>query len=252
MIRADGSYIVTGGLGGIGMVVAEWLVDRGAARVVLNGRSAPGEEQLEILARLEERAEIAVVTGDIASTGVAEQLVAAAEATGLALRGIVHGAAVLDDSLLGAMSKESLDRVWAPKAEGALRLHHASAAAELDWWIVFSSMASLLGSPGQAAYACASAWVDALVSWRAAKGLPAAAINWGPWSEVGLAQSLTGTVLDPISPPEGIEALDALLASGRRRHRRGAAACRSGHRGVPGDPRTGVLRATGRGIRLRR
>ncbi len=216
VIRADGSYIVTGGLGGIGMVVAEWMVDRGAARVVLNGRSAPGEEQREILARLEERAEIAVVTGDIASTGVAEQVVAAAEATGLALRGIVHGAAVLDDSLLGAMSKESLDRVWAPKAEGALRLHHASAAAELDWWMVFSSMASLLGSPGQAAYACASAWVDALVSWRAAKGLPAAAINWGPWSEVGLAQALTGSVLDPISPPEGIEALEALLASGRR------------------------------------
>jgi phthiocerol/phenolphthiocerol synthesis type-I polyketide synthase D len=115
------------------------------------------------------------------------------------------------------MSKESLDRVWAPKAEGALRLHHASAAAELDWWIVFSSMAALLGSPGQAAYACASAWVDALVSWRAAKGLPAAAINWGPWSEVGLAQALTGSVLDPISPPEGIEALEALLASGRGR-----------------------------------
>jgi phthiocerol/phenolphthiocerol synthesis type-I polyketide synthase D len=217
VIRADGSYIVTGGLGGIGMVVAEWLVDRGAARVVLNGRSAPGEEQREILTRLEERAEIAVVTGDIASAGVAEQVVAAAEATGLTLRGIVHGAAVLDDSLLQAMSKESLDRVWAPKAEGALRLHHAGAAAELDWWIVFSSMAALLGSPGQAAYACASAWVDALVSWRAAKGLPAAAINWGPWSEVGLAQALTGSVLDPISPPEGIEALEALLASGRGR-----------------------------------
>jgi phthiocerol/phenolphthiocerol synthesis type-I polyketide synthase D len=215
VIRADGSYIVTGGLGGIGMVVAEWLVDRGAARVVLNGRSAPGKEQREILTRLEERAEIAVVTGDIASAGVAEQVVAAAEATGLTLRGIVHGAAVLDDSLLGAMSKESLDRVWAPKAEGALRLHHASAAAEPDWWIVFSSMASLLGSPGQAAYACASAWVDALVSWRVAKGLPAAAINWGPWSEVGLAHALTGSVLDPISPPEGIEALEALLASGR-------------------------------------
>src|SRR6185437_694392 len=79
----------------------------------------------------------------------------------------------------------------------------------------FSSVASLLGSPGQGAYACASAWLDALVAWRRAAGLPAAAINWGPWSEVGVAQALVGSVLDTITPAEGIEALDALLTAGR-------------------------------------
>ena len=76
-------------------------------------------------------------------------------------------------------------------------------------------MASLLGSPGQAAYASASAWLDALVAWRSASGLPAAAINWGPWSEVGVARSLVGSVLDPITPAEGIEALESLLATDR-------------------------------------
>jgi phthiocerol/phenolphthiocerol synthesis type-I polyketide synthase D len=142
-------------------------------------------------------------------------LVAAAEETGRQLRGIVHGAAVINDGLLIAMSKESLERVWAPKAVGAVRLHEACATRKLDWWAGFSSVASLLGSPGQGAYAAASAWLDGLMTWRASSGLPATGINWGPWSEVGVAQSLTGSVLDPITPTEGIEALATLLGTDR-------------------------------------
>jgi phthiocerol/phenolphthiocerol synthesis type-I polyketide synthase D len=79
----------------------------------------------------------------------------------------------------------------------------------------FSSAASLLGSPGQAAYAAASAWLDAMVAARAASGLPASTINWGPWSEVGVAQTLAASALDPITPEEGLEALGALLGSNR-------------------------------------
>ncbi len=90
IVRPDGSYIVTGGLGGIGMVVARWLVDRGAGRVVLNGRSRPSEEQRQWLADLESRAEIVVVTGDVSTEGVAQRLVTAAEETGLPLRGVLH------------------------------------------------------------------------------------------------------------------------------------------------------------------
>ena len=215
VIRPGAAYIITGGLGGLGMVVARWLVDGGAGRVVLNGRREPTDEQRDVLADLEDKADIAVVTGDIALPGVADRLVAAAEETGRELRGIVHGAAVIDDSLLVAMNRESLQRVWAPKVSGALRLHEASASRDLDWWVGFSSVASLLGSPGQAAYACASAWLDALVAWRSASGLPATVINWGPWSDVGVARSLAGSVLDPITPAEGIEALESLLATDR-------------------------------------
>jgi phthiocerol/phenolphthiocerol synthesis type-I polyketide synthase D len=215
VVRPGAAYIVTGGLGGLGMVVARWLVDSGAGRVVLNGRGEPTDEQRDVLADLEERADIAVVTGDIALPGVAERLVAAAEETGRELRGIVHGAAVIDDSLLLAMNRESLQRVWAPKASGALRLHEASASRHLDWWVGFSSVASLLGSPGQGAYACASAWLDAFVAWRRASGMPASTINWGPWSDVGVARWMTGSVLDPITPAEGIEALESLLGTDR-------------------------------------
>jgi phthiocerol/phenolphthiocerol synthesis type-I polyketide synthase D len=215
VVRDGAAYIVTGGLGGLGLVVARWLVDSGAGRVVLNGRSEPSDDQCTVLAELAGRAEISIVTGDIAEPGTAERLVATAEETARELRGVIHGAAVIDDSPLVAMSKESLERVWAPKAAGASRLHEASRTRNLDWWVGFSSAASLLGSPGQAAYASASAWLDALVRWRRATGLPATTINWGPWSEVGAGRSLADGVLDPITPAEGIEALEFLLATDR-------------------------------------
>ncbi len=213
VVRRDGSYILTGGLGGIGLAMARWLVDRGAGRVILNGRSQPSEEAQAVLAELEQRAQIVVVPGDIAAAGVAEKLVSAAEETGLALRGVMHSAVVLDDQIVAGLSKESLERVWAPKAIGALRLHTATAGRDLDWWVGFSSTSSLLGAPGQGAYAAASAWLDGLVDWRRASGLPATTINWGQWSDIGVARSLTFSALDPISPAEGIEALEAILAT---------------------------------------
>jgi phthiocerol/phenolphthiocerol synthesis type-I polyketide synthase D len=213
IVRSDGAYVVTGGLGGIGLVVARWLVDKGAGRIVLNGRSDPSDEQRKVIAELQERAQIAVVHGDISASGVAEQLVTAAEGTGLVLRGVVHSAAVIEDQIVAALSRESLDRVWVPKAAGALRLHIATASRQLDWWVGFSSTSSLLGSPGQAAYAAASAWLDALVASRRASGLPATTINWGQWSDIGVARSLTFSALDPIAPAEGIEALESVLAS---------------------------------------
>ncbi|WAJ46842.1 type I polyketide synthase [Mycobacterium sp. Aquia_216] len=213
VVRSGASYLITGGLGGLGLVFARWLADSGAGRIVLNGRSEPSDEQRTVLAELERKTEIAVVLGDLASDGVAEELVAAAGASTLC--GILHAAAVLDDSLVFSMTKDSLQRVWAPKVIGALRMHEASAGCELDWWLGFSSTSSLLGGPGQASYACASAWLDALVDWRRASGLPAAVVNWGPWAEVGLARALTGGPLDPITPAEGVAALEPLLATGR-------------------------------------
>jgi phthiocerol/phenolphthiocerol synthesis type-I polyketide synthase D len=211
VVRADGSYILTGGLGGLGMVVARWLVQSGAGRLVLNGRTDPSEAQRRELDELAVGAEIAFLRGDISSPDVAEQLVAAAEETGLPLRGVMHSAGVLDEGLVAALSPEGLERVWAAKAAGGLRLHVATATTQLDWWVGFSSMAALLGLPGQVAYATANAWLDGLVAWRRASGLPATAINWGQWSDVGIGRSLTLSVLDPITPGEGIEALESLL-----------------------------------------
>ncbi|WP_349268775.1 phthiocerol/phenolphthiocerol synthesis polyketide synthase type I PpsD [Mycolicibacterium parafortuitum] len=213
-VRGDGSYIVTGALGGVGLAVVRWLVDNGAGRLVLNGRSGPSEAAQAVLDELSARAEISVVTGDIATPGTAARLVSAAEETGKPLRGVLHSAAVLDDELVVGLTRESMDKIWAPKAAGAWRLHEATGDKALDWWVGFSSVASLLGSPGQAAYACANAWLDALVAWRRAAGLPATTVNWGQWAEVGLASSLKFSVLDPITPDEGVEALGGVLAAG--------------------------------------
>lgn len=210
-VRPDGAYVLTGGLGGIGLVVARWLIDHGAARIVLNSRSQPSDEQRAVLSELEQRAQIAVVSGDLAAPGVAESLVAAAEQTGYALRGVIHGAAVIDDQIVVGIDKDTLSRVWAPKAAAALRLHVATLGKDLDWWVGFSSTSSLLGAPGQAAYAAASAWLDGLVAWRRSAGLPAITINWGQWSGVGVAQELKFSALDPINPDEGMEALEAIL-----------------------------------------
>jgi phthiocerol/phenolphthiocerol synthesis type-I polyketide synthase A len=209
--RADGSYVVTGALGGIGMVVVRWLVDCGAGRVVLNGRSAPSEEHLRRLAELEARAEIVVVRGDIAEAGVAQGLVAAAEGTGKPLRGVVHAAGVIDPHLVKGLNLAELERIWAPKAEGALQLHQATVDRDLDWWVGFSSVSSMLGAPGQAAYACANGWLDGLVAWRRAHGLPAMAINWGQWADVGMGRALSLSLLDPMPADEGTEALASLV-----------------------------------------
>ena len=211
VVRADGSYIITGGLGGLGTVVTRWLVERGAGRIVLNGRSEPSDAQREYMAGLGEGTEVVFVAGDIADAGVAERLVAAAEETGRPLRGLVHGAGVTGDGLVTALTRDGLERVWAPKVAGALRLNAATADREMDWWVGFSSMATLLGLPGQLAYATGNAWLDALMTWRRASGRPATAINWGQWSAVGMSSKLTYSVLDPITPDEGIEALQTLV-----------------------------------------
>jgi phthiocerol/phenolphthiocerol synthesis type-I polyketide synthase D len=137
--------------------------------------------------------------------------VAAAEETGKPLRGLVHGAGVTGDGLVSALTREGLQRVWTPKVAGALRLNAATATKEMDWWVGFSSMATMLGLPGQLAYATGNAWLDALMTWRRASGRPATAINWGQWSAVGMSSKLTYSVLDPITPDEGIEALQTLV-----------------------------------------
>ncbi|GAA1285733.1 SDR family NAD(P)-dependent oxidoreductase [Saccharothrix xinjiangensis] len=209
-VVAGGAYVVTGGLGGLGRVVARWLLDRGAARVVLNGRREPAAGVLEGLG-----GDVVVVTGDVAEPGVAEDLVAAAVAGGLPLRGVVHAAGVLADAPADRVSPEDVRRVLRPKVDGALRLHEATTGHRLDWFVLFSSAAALLGSPGQLAYAAANAWLDGFARWRRAGGLPATSIGFGAWSRVGLARDTDNPLLRPISPAEGVAAVEALVRSGR-------------------------------------
>ncbi|MBD0688818.1 type I polyketide synthase [Streptomyces sp. CBMA123] len=217
-VRADGAYVVTGGLRGVGLATALWLAGRGAAHLVLNGRTSPSAETERILAGLcEQGTRVSVVLGDIAQPGVAEQLVAEATAGGGTLRGVVHAAMVLDDAAVSNITDDQLERVWHPKVTGAWRLHEATTGLPLDWFVLYSSMASLLGNPGQGAYSAANAWLDAFATWRTALDLPTLAVNWGPWGETGVATGFAARGYQTIPTAEGLEALAALLTHGRVR-----------------------------------
>ena len=155
---------------------------------------------------------------------------------GVELRGIVHGAAVIDDSLL-VSDEQGEPASGCGRPRPSARCGCTRPAPPVPWTGGSGSLPSLRFSarPARRRTRAASAWLDGLVAWRAAPGLPATAINWGPWSEVGVARSLAGSVLDPITPAEGIEALESLLATDRISDRRRAAAHRSRTGGVPGD-----------------
>ena len=181
--RRDGAYIITGGLGGLGLFLAAEMAAAGCGRIVLTGRSKPTPKAEQTIARIRATgADIEVVCGNIAERDTAGKLVDAATATGLPLRGVLHAAAVVEDATLTNITDELIDRDWAPKVYGAWHLHHATAAQPLDWFCSFSSAAALLGSPGQGAYAAANSWLDAFTQWRRAQGLPATAIAWGAWA----------------------------------------------------------------------
>lgn len=228
VVRADGSYLITGGLGGLGLFLAEQMAAAGAGRIVLNSRTTPSRKVMETIDLVRATgADVVVECGDIAAPDTAENLVALAVATGLPLRGVLHAAAVVEDATLPNISDELLERDWAPKVHGAWHLHRATATAPLDWFCVFSSAAALLGSPGQCAYAAANSWLDGFTHWRRAQGRPATAIAWGAWAEIGRGAGLATGDTTMIAPEEGAHAFTTLL-----RHTR----CFSGYTPATGSP----------------
>jgi phthiocerol/phenolphthiocerol synthesis type-I polyketide synthase C len=218
LVRRDGGYIVVGGMGGLGFVVARWLAQQGAGMVVLNGRSSPSAEVAAAIAEMHAAgSRVQVITGDIAEPDTAVRLVAAVQDAGLRPAGVLHSATVLADEIVLNMSQSAAARVFAPKVAGHWWLHQATAHLDLDWWLTFSSAASLLGSPGQGAYAAANSWVDGLVAYRRSRGLPAIGINWGPWAEVGRAQFFADLGFSMITPELGLAAMQQVLAADRGR-----------------------------------
>ncbi|WP_078868997.1 type I polyketide synthase [Streptomyces sp. NRRL B-1347] len=210
---SEASYLVTGGFGGLGLLTARRLAEHGARTLVLVGRTPPGpdaEHTLEAL-RTTLGTHIEPVLGDIAEPGTVHRALKAADGR---LRGIVHAAGVVEDATVAHIGDELLERVWRGKAEGAWQLHQATLEAELDFFVVYSSVASLLGSPGQGAYAAANAYLDALVAHRLADGLPATGIHWGAWSGAGRGQHLAERGFVMINPADGLDAFDRILAEG--------------------------------------
>jgi malonyl CoA-acyl carrier protein transacylase len=190
-VHEDGTYLITGGLGALGLQVAQWMVAQGAKNLVLTGRrGVVGTAQTAINQLQQAGAKVLVVTADVSNPEDVAQILEGIKTSYPPLRGIFHAAGVLDDGVLMQQNWSRFAKVLAPKVSGAWNLHTLTKDLPLDFFVCFSSVASLLGSPSQGNYAAANAFMDALVHYRRNLGLPGLSINWGPWAEVGMAADL--------------------------------------------------------------
>lgn len=218
-VRTDGSYILTGGFGGIGAVLAKWLVNQGAGQVILLGRRIPDEFKLRT-GRFAPLAGCTNIVGyelDVCDFGRVQEVIHRVDSSHPQIRGVIHAAAVLSDASLVNENWEKYLTVCAPKALGLWNLHRALFGYSLDFFILFSSATSLLGNRGQANYAAANSILDSFSYYRMGLGLPCSSINWGPWQGEGMAKNDQASVnldrqgLEPLDEQEAIGYLEAIL-----------------------------------------
>lgn len=221
-VRSDGSYLITGGTGGIGFQITQWLIAEGAGTIILTGRTTSKHRHCPVLEALSSlRTKIVYFEGDVSDYDCMITLFELVNTSMPPLRGIIHAAGLVEDSLLEKMSWCSFEKVIKPKMHGAWNLHLLSHKMELDFFVCFSSAAVLFGSPTQGNYAAANAFVDGLCHYRKSQHLPALSLNWGPWEDTGMmavsaSSSFSKTIRDcgihPITSKEGIDLLIRALA----------------------------------------
>jgi amino acid adenylation domain-containing protein/thioester reductase-like protein len=234
--RPDGTYLITGGLGDLGLLVARWMVEQGARRLILLGRTQlppraswreveSGSRLAQQIAAIRELealgASIHLAAVDVADEERLKAFLDEFHAEGWPpIRGVVHAAGVLQDGLLAQLDAAALTIVLRPKVVGGWLLHRLLEDAPLDFFVLFSSASSLLGQFGQGNYAAANAFLDALAHHRRAQGQPALSINWGAWAELGLAERSGGQRLAKrlallgikrIAPEQGLVVLEGLF-----------------------------------------
>lgn len=220
LFRRDACYLITGGLGGLGLLTAGWMAEHGAGQIALMARRDPTAiEQIQIDGIRARGGDVHVWKANVADQRQLDAALGSLRATGRPLAGVFHLAGVLDDALLTSQSPEKFANVLTPKVLGAWNLHRATLADPLDYFVCFSSAASLLGSPGQANHAAANAFLDMLAHHRRSLGLAGLSINWGPWTDIGAAahrvknQDQIGGV-GFLSPAEGLAFLTRQLQHG--------------------------------------
>lgn len=216
-LKQDSTYLITGGLGSLGLKVAEWMVDKGVRYLVLVGRSQPNPRASEIIGQLEEQGVMVVLEQvDVSQEAQVRDCLNRIQVSLPPLKGIIHGAGVLEDGVLLHQDWAKFAKVMKPKVEGAWNLHRLTQDIALDLFVLFSSATSILGTPGQGNYSAANGFLDSLSHYRQGQGAIALSINWGPWAEMGLAAGVGKRMamlgIEPIQSPQGLQILEQLLA----------------------------------------
>ncbi len=190
-ISSEGTYLITGGLGGIGLHVVAWLAKAGAKHLVLIGRTGSLETATGEIKGLENKGcEVVVMCADVSNKNELALAFNKIEVSMPPLMGVFHCAGIFDDRLLVNHEWEIFERVFAAKVRGAWNLHLLSQGKKLHIFALFSSLFSVLPEPGLGNYAAANSFMDSLARYRNALGLPGLSINWGPWGSVGMAKAV--------------------------------------------------------------
>ncbi|MEM7312868.1 MAG: SDR family NAD(P)-dependent oxidoreductase [Planctomycetota bacterium] len=215
-IDGQSSYLITGGFGGLGIATAEWLAENGARNIVLVGRNLPDKLPLELRNLASEGIAIETRKCDVSNRESLESTLAYADSIA-PLKGVVHAAGLVRDARLTEITAEHITEVLAPKAIGAWHLHELSKTRDLDFFVLYSSAASLIGSPGQANHVAANSFLDSLAEHRRCLGLPATSIQWGPWAELGYAadesvqRRLKQRGIRAIMPDSAVKVIETVL-----------------------------------------
>jgi acyl transferase domain-containing protein/NADPH:quinone reductase-like Zn-dependent oxidoreductase/SAM-dependent methyltransferase/acyl carrier protein len=218
--RGDATYLITGGLGGFGLVVAKWIIERGGRHLLLLGRRGAETEEAQAAVRELESlgARVVVARADVVDADSLAAVLDSARRDLPPLRGIFHAAMVLDDGILLQLDRERFARVLGPKVTGTWNLHHLTLEDPIETFVLFSSVSSWVGTPGQGNYVAANAFLDAFAYHRRFLGLPVLTVNWGRLDEVGyvsrhsqVSEILTRRGFIGFSPAQAMAGLDRML-----------------------------------------
>jgi len=217
--REDATYLITGGMGGLGLLVARWMVELGAQHLVLVGRRVPDDAASQKITELEMAgAKVVVEKADVSDLASMTTVLHKIEQSKVPLAGVIHAAGMLSDGVLQNQSWSSFEQVMAPKVQGAWHLHQLTQNHPLDFFVLFSSAASLFGSAGQGNHSTANAFLDGLAHYRRGRGLAGLSIHWGAVAQVGEAAERGADVrahkqgLGAIAPNQVLESLELLMS----------------------------------------
>jgi malonyl CoA-acyl carrier protein transacylase len=216
----EASYLITGGLGALGLKIAGWMVKQGARQLVLTGRRKASPEVQTLVSQLEQSgAKVLIAQADVSSETEMSQVFEQIKTSLPPLRGVIHAAGVSRYEAIADMEPSALETVLRPKLAGTWILHQLTQELSLDFFVTFSSISSVWGSKGQAHYAAANQFLDAIAHYRHGSGLPALSVNWGPWAGGGMALEefqtwLTRMGVEALQSEQAIATLGHLLQAG--------------------------------------